>query len=146
MCSSDLRFAADNFALLWRSLADTIEGGNISDADRQAFTAAWSQPGALTGMFNWYRAMRLEPPPAATTIQDSPGGTALYADDGLMVRVPTLVLWGLKDKALLPGCIEGLERWVPGVEIVKVEDATHWILYEKQDLITTRLRAWLEAR
>jgi pimeloyl-ACP methyl ester carboxylesterase len=55
------------------------------------------------------------------------------------------VLWGLQDEALLPGCVEGLERWVPDLEVRTVPDAGHWIVYEKPALVTESLRHWLRA-
>lgn len=136
---SEARFAANDYALLWRSLEKTAAAGHLTPADRAAFIEAWSKPGALTGMFNWYRAMRLEPP--------KPGAAAataeIYDDAALSVRVPTRVLWGLQDEALLPGCVEGLERWVPDLEVRTVPDAGHWIVYEKPALVTESLRHWL---
>jgi pimeloyl-ACP methyl ester carboxylesterase len=51
------------------------------------------------------------------------------------VRVPTLVLWGDRDTALLTGCLEGLEQCVPDLKIVRAADASHWIVHEKPDLI-----------
>ena len=70
---SEARYAANDYALLWRSLSKAAEAGHLSAADRAEFVTAWSQPGALTGMFNWYRAMRVDlpkegvPPPARST-------------------------------------------------------------------------------
>lgn len=135
---SEARYAANDFALLWRSLEKTAEAGHLTAADRAAFVSAWSQPGALTGMFNWYRAMRMDPP--------KPGGQAqaeLYDDAQLMVRVPTRVMWGMQDTALLPGCVEGLERWVPNLDVRRVPDGSHWIVYEKPQLISETIRNWL---
>ena len=61
------------------------------------------------------------------------------------MRVPTRVLWGLQDEALLPGCVEGLERWVPDLEVRRVPDAGHWIVYEKPAMVSECLRQWLKA-
>lgn len=135
---SEARYAANDYALLWRSLEKTAEAGHLTSADRAAFVSAWSQPGALTGMFNWYRAMRMDPP--------KPGGQAqaeLYDDEQLMVRVATRVMWGMQDTALLPGCVEGLERWVPNLDVRHVPDGSHWIVYEKPQLISETIRNWL---
>lgn len=135
---SEARYAANDFALLWRSLEKTAEAGHLTSADRAAFVSAWSQPSALTGMFNWYRAMRMDPP--------KPGGQAqaeLYDDEQLMVRVATRVMWGMQDTALLPGCVEGLERWVPNLDVRHVPDGSHWIVYEKPQLISETIRNWL---
>jgi pimeloyl-ACP methyl ester carboxylesterase len=135
---SEARYAANDYALLWRSLEKTAEAGHLTPADRAAFVQAWSQPGALTGMFNWYRAMRMDPP--------KPGGQAqaeLYDDESLMVRVPARVMWGMQDTALLPGCVEGLERWVPNLDVRHVPDGSHWIVYEKPQLVSETIRNWL---
>jgi epoxide hydrolase 4 len=135
---SEARYAANDYALLWRSLEKTAEAGHLTPADRAAFVQAWSQPGALTGMFNWYRAMRMDPP--------KPGGQAqaeLYDDESLMVRVPARVMWGMQDTALLPGCVEDLERWVPNLDVRHVPDGSHWIVYEKPQLVSETIRNWL---
>jgi pimeloyl-ACP methyl ester carboxylesterase len=132
---SEARYAANDYALLWRSLEKTAEAGHLSADDRAAFIRAWSQPGALTGMFNWYRAMRMDPPKPGAESQ-----AELYDDASMMVRVPTRVVWGMQDTALLPGCVEGLERWVPNLSVRQVPEGTHWIVYEKPHLITETIR------
>jgi pimeloyl-ACP methyl ester carboxylesterase len=88
-------------------------------------------------MFNWYRAMKMSPPGGA------PPATS-YDDSALVVHVPTLVLWGEKDDALLPGCIDGLERWVPDLKVERLPEGTHWITHEFPDLIADRIRAFAE--
>ncbi|MBI3675957.1 MAG: alpha/beta hydrolase [Proteobacteria bacterium] len=133
---SEARFAADDYALLWRSLAPVMEAGHLTADDKKAYLKAWSQPGALTGMFNWYRAMRLAP---AKTGEASATDT-IYDPEALKVRVPTLVIWGEQDKALLPGCLDGLEDFVPGVKIIRVSDGSHWVVHEKPELVTRAIR------
>jgi pimeloyl-ACP methyl ester carboxylesterase len=59
-----------------------------------------------------------------------------------MVRVPTLMLWGERDTALLTGCIDGLERCVPDLRLVRVPDASHWIVHEKADLVCREIEAF----
>jgi len=68
-----------------------LERGYFNEADRQAYLEAWSQPGALTGGLNYYRAARLLPPPPGTPVPETP----LELDvASLTVHVPTLVIWG----------------------------------------------------
>jgi pimeloyl-ACP methyl ester carboxylesterase len=136
---SEPLYAANDFELLWQAFADVAAAGHLTSQDRAAYIEAWSQPGALTGMFNWYRASRMTP--AAEGASSPPSQAS--DEDALMVRVPTLVIWGMKDKALLPGCIDGLERWVPGVDIRRVPDGGHWIIHEKPDFISRTIRDWL---
>ena len=137
---SEARYAANDYALVWRSLSKAAEAGHLTAADRAAFVKAWSEPGALTGMFNWYRAMRIVPPKEGVA-----PAAEVYNDDALTVRVPTLVIWGMQDTSLLPGCADGLERWVPQVDVRRVPDGSHWIVYEKPRLISDTIRDWLKS-
>lgn len=137
---SEELYAANAYGRLWRSLEKTAAAGHLTPADRAAFVTAWSQPGALTGMFNWYRAMRLDPPQPGAQ-----GQADLYDDASIMVRVPTRVVWGMLDTALLPGCVEGLERWVPNLSVCEVPEGSHWIVYEKPQLINETIRDWINS-
>jgi pimeloyl-ACP methyl ester carboxylesterase len=120
----------DNFARLWK-MAFGWGKPAFSEADRAAYLAAWAQPGALTGSLNWYRASPLYPP-----TQADPGAKKLALEPrDFTVRVPTLVIWGEEDTALLPGCLDGLEACVPRLRIVRVPGASHWIVHERTDLV-----------
>lgn len=122
--------AANEFAGLQKAIfGGTSAPANFSEEDRQAYLAAWSQPGALTGGLNWYRAARLGPPhpDLGSPVQASP--------EALKVEVPTLVIWGEQDTALLTGNLEGLEEYVPDLEITRIPEGTHWVIHEEPDLI-----------
>lgn len=111
----------------------------MTEEDRTAYLAAWSQPGALTGGLNYYRASPLHPPTA-----EDPGAAAVKLDPALVtVRVPTLVIWGMADHALLPCNLEGLDAYVPDLRIVRVGDATHWIVHEQPELVNRSIREFL---
>ena len=43
----------------------------------------------------------------------------------LRVRVPTLVIWGMRDEALLPGSLDGLDDYVQDLKILRIADAGH---------------------
>jgi pimeloyl-ACP methyl ester carboxylesterase len=53
--------------------------------------------------------------------------------------VPTTVLWGERDLALLPGLLDDLERWVPQMRLVRVPEASHWIVHEQPTLVTEEI-------
>ena len=53
------------------------------------------------------------------------------------------MLWGLADRALCPGLIDGLDAWVPGVQIHRHPDASHWIVHEHPDWVIGHLRRLL---
>ena len=129
----------NNYArLLKMRFAGRAEGPGL-EADRAAYLEAWSQPGALTGSLNYYRASPLYPPTEADA-----GAAKLKLDPkDFLVRVPTLAIWGERDTALLPSILDGVEEWVPGIEVVRVPDATHWVMDEKPDLVNTEIRRFI---
>jgi pimeloyl-ACP methyl ester carboxylesterase len=129
----------NNYARLVRMTIGTwtARGGAATAEDRAAYLAAWSQPGALTGGLNYYRASPLHPP--------EPGGPQDAADLQLdparfHVRTPTLVIWGELDEALPPGNLDGLEAYVPDLSVVRVPDASHWIVHERPELVNRLIR------
>ncbi len=81
----------------------------------------------------------MHPPTAA-----DPGAARLKLEaKDCMVRVPTLVLWGEQDSALLTGCIEGLEECVPDLKLVRVPQASHWIVHEQPVLVAREIEAFV---
>lgn len=115
---------------------------DLDDASRKALVEAWSQPGALTGGLNYYRASPMHPPTA-----DDPGARKLQLrPEDFFVRVPTLVVWGERDTALLPGCIDGLDQVVPDLKLVRVPEASHWIARERTDQVIREIEAFTIAR
>jgi pimeloyl-ACP methyl ester carboxylesterase len=61
------------------------------------------------------------------------------------VRVPTLVIWGMKDAALLPLQLDGLDQLVEGLTIVRVPDAGHFVPWEAPDDVYAALQPFLAA-
>ena len=57
------------------------------------------------------------------------------------VTQPTLVIWGLGDKALLPSQLEGLGDYVPDMTLEKV-DAGHFVPWENPGAIIETMRRW----
>ena len=109
---------------------------------RRGLLEAWSQPGALTGGLNYYRASPLYPPTA-----DDPGPRKLQLKpEDFVVRVPTLILWGERDPALLTGCLDGLEALVPDLKLVRVPEATHWIARERTERVIAEIEAFTIGR
>jgi len=115
---------------------------HLSPEWRAELVQAWSQPGALTGGLNYYRASPLYPPTA-----HDPGPRKLqFQPENFMVRVPTLVLWGERDTALLTGLLDGLGECVPDLKLVRVPDASHWIVHEKPELVCREIEAFVAKR
>jgi pimeloyl-ACP methyl ester carboxylesterase len=113
--------------------------GNISAQDRAAYIAEWSQPGALTGMLNWYRASPMQVPP-----MDAPCVNTPFLDRPFpKLATPVLVIWGLKDEALLPCQLEGLDEHIDDLTVVRLPDAGHFVPWEAPDAVNRAISQWL---
>ena len=113
--------AADAHRALRRSLVDSSRPGTFSTADLARYRAAWEQPGALTAMLNWYRALRLR------------GRWRLPR-----IEPETLVIWGVEDRFLEGGLAEAAAARCRSARIDR-RQATHWVQAEKADGVNDAL-------
>jgi epoxide hydrolase 4 len=111
----ELGLRAGGFRGLRRALQRTSRPGTFTDEDFRHYREAWAQPGALTAMLNWYRALRLAGVLAAPA----------------RVRVPVQVIWGDKDAFLETGLAEASAALCERAEVFHLSDATHWVQHEQ---------------
>ena len=130
--------AKNNYAVLVTNLLeDGLKLGYFTEEDKKAYIEAWSRPGALTGGLNYYRATHLG---SFTGESDD----VLSADAPLFtVRVPTLVIWGEKDRWLLTGNLKGLDKYVPNLTVKRIPDGSHWVIHEKPALVNSYIRDFI---
>jgi pimeloyl-ACP methyl ester carboxylesterase len=57
--------------------------------------------------------------------------------------MPTLVIWALKDKALLPVQLAGLHDLIDDLRIVTVPDAGHFIPWENPEPVIAGIRDFI---
>ena len=133
--------AANDCARLVEILGRDL-GDRFTAADRAAYLEAWSQPGALTGGLNYYRAAGVGPPAGDGAPARSFGGDVAR----MTVRVPTLVIWGEQDRALLTGNLDGLERFVPDLTIERIPDGSHWVVHQHPERVNRLIRDFLGPR
>ena len=141
LCRPDAEalLAENDHARMWPFFGDAEW---LTSAMREQFRAAWANGGhGLTGPLNYYRASPLKP---AIDPNDALH-TLVLPDAAVTVRVPTTVLWGERDKALLPGLLDGLERWVPDLKVVRVPDASHWIVHEQPALMAAQIASLIDS-
>jgi epoxide hydrolase 4 len=155
--AAEATLSANDYALLTSMvLGAGLKDGSVTELDKALYLAAWSQPGALTGGLNYYRASAVGPPAPGKVEGAAPAASAAGSDrpapaapasalDGppLIVRVPTLVIWGDKDTALLTGNLTGLDQVVPVLTVKHVPDGTHWVVREKPNEVNRLIREFL---
>jgi epoxide hydrolase 4 len=108
-------FSSFHFCAGSRSLLRSSRPGTFTAEDLAQYRAAWSQPGALTAMINWYRALFRTP--------------AKFKDK--TVRVPTRILWGERDAFLLGEMAHESLRYCANAELFTFANATHWLQHEE---------------
>ena len=144
--------AEDDFRRLWEFFTD-FAGKNASfswltDDVKAQYRIVWTDanrpPGSpfgsgLTGGCNYYRASPLRPPTPS-----DPGAAAITLPHAMLtVSLPTLVLWAMNDIALPPALIDGLEEYIPHMELHRIQKATHWIVHEQPALVADYLQKFL---
>ena len=91
-----------------------------------------AQPGALTAMINYYRALLRG------------GGLRRQAALGFpVIDTPTLMLWGEDDVALAKATTFGTEAFVRDLTIRYLPRVSHWVQQEQPEVVNAMLRAFL---
>ncbi len=129
--------ANDYAALVDSVLGEGLKQGYFTEEDRDLYVEAWSQPGALTGGLNYYRAAALGPSLGENTQREA----ELLCGQ---IDVPTLLIWGKKDRYLLPGNLEGLDQFVPNLTVKRIAEGSHWVIHEKPVLVNSYIRDFIE--
>ena len=114
----------------WQMLMSAMPK-DLTEEERARYREAWEQPGAITSMINWYRAMMR-------------GGRTSRGTT--RVRVPTLILWGKQDPHL------GYEMVAPSLDycadgrLVTFDDATHWVMHDEPNEVSRLLAEHFTSR
>jgi pimeloyl-ACP methyl ester carboxylesterase len=118
----------------WQPLVDALKrtgpAGLFSAADLTRYRNAWSQPGAMTAMLNWYRAFVQRP------VSWSPSPR---------IKPPVLMIWGTADTALeaemaplsIELCDDGRLHLLEGV--------SHWVQHQAPAEVNRLLLEFLAA-
>jgi pimeloyl-ACP methyl ester carboxylesterase len=94
-----------------------------TDDEIKAYVEAYSQPGALRGGFNCYRAVFR-------------GGVQLAGDP---IATPTLVLWGDSDSILPYAWTDNLPQFFTNLTLKKVEGVGHFMMREAPDRVNAEI-------
>eukprot|EP00878_Enallax_costatus_P039959 GHUV01045906.1.p1 GENE.GHUV01045906.1~~GHUV01045906.1.p1 ORF type:complete len:178 (+),score=43.84 GHUV01045906.1:1177-1710(+) len=108
----------------------------ITTADVDWFRAATCQPGAVTAMLSYYRALV-----RWSTISDrnDPAWRALRSQ----LDMPTLVLHGQDDVALGEELLTGIEAAVPQSTVKLFKNCSHWIQQDYPQQVNEVMQEWL---
>ncbi len=99
----------------WKFLISALPG-YWEEENYNRYRKAWSQPGAITAMINWYRATFGGP--SSTRVNNA-------------VQVPTLIIWGKGDPHLSHQMAPLSLEYCQDGDLIYFEDATHWVQHDK---------------
>jgi pimeloyl-ACP methyl ester carboxylesterase len=100
----------------WRGAERALRGSDkihtFTNEDIEKYKEAWSQPGAMTAMLNWYRA----------ALRDG-----IQMPQYPRIKVRTLMMWGMKDLALSHRMARPSMDYVDEGNLILFPEATHWV-------------------
>jgi pimeloyl-ACP methyl ester carboxylesterase len=116
----------------WRGAVRALRGSGrihtFTKEDVAEYKKAWSQPGAMTAMLNWYRA----------AVRHRP-----KLPDDMLVKVPTLMMWGMHDVALSHRMARPSLDYCADGKLIFFEEASHWVQHDEGALVSQYLLEFL---
>jgi pimeloyl-ACP methyl ester carboxylesterase len=119
-----------NFRWLVQAMERTSKAGTFTEADFEHYRRGWSEPGAIKGMVNWYRA--------GFRIKHEPFSNPL-------VQVPTLIIWGEGDAFLGPGLARSSYALCESAHLEWIKDASHWVQHEESAVVNRLILNFLRS-
>ena len=115
-------------------LAQAFGGNALRTMEREelgTLLTQWRDPDTARAMLAWYRASPVEVAPRAATLPAQP------------IPIPTLVLWGEADDALLPANLDGLEAICPALTLRRLPGVGHFSPWAAPAQVNAALDAFL---
>jgi len=127
----ELLLRRDHASAISNIIRDTaVHKEHFADEELALYRNNAAQPGALTAMLNYYRAM------GRTIVRGS-------QRTGANIRVPTLLIWGEQDAALGKELTVGTARFVDKLTLRTIPDASHWVQQDAPETVNALLEEWL---
>ncbi|MEN2791279.1 alpha/beta hydrolase [Sphingomonas oligophenolica] len=118
--------SAFGYRALRRSLLQTSRPGSFDPGEIAAYVEEWARPGRLTAMVNYYRALRIPRAPLGR------------------ITVPTLILWGMKDRFLGAHLATAAAGMCDDARIVRFAQDTHWLQHENPRQVVVEIAGFAQ--
>jgi epoxide hydrolase 4 len=107
-----------------------VDKTRFSDEVLRVYQEAAAQPGALTAMLNYYRALIR-------------GWRAHRRRGAPRIATPTLMIWGEVDAALGKELTFGTDQYVSDLTLRYLPQVSHWVQQEAPETVNGMIEAWL---
>jgi pimeloyl-ACP methyl ester carboxylesterase len=114
---------------------------HMDAGERAIYLTEWATDDAITSMLKWYKATNMVVPP----MEGEAKRPAFLDKPFPVVDIPTLVLWGMQDPALLPCQLE-LDGLVSDFTVVRIQEAGHFVTWEAPEKVNAAMLEWLAVR
>jgi pimeloyl-ACP methyl ester carboxylesterase len=122
-----------------KSFGGHVDLARIPAGEKRAYLDQWGAPGALSAMLNWYRASGIVVP----AIGEDAAMPAWAAGPFPVIDLPTLVIWGLRDRALLRCQIVPLREVVDDPKLAVTPHAGHFVPWEQPAFVHAAIRDFI---
>jgi len=95
---------------------------DFTNFDKEQYLNAWKLPDAILCGVNYYRA------------------NTSYKDWSGQITVPTLVIHGMQDIAVLSTVLDGLPEYVDDLKIIRAENSSHWVMHDEPELVISSFK------
>lgn len=120
---------ANGYQALVRALRGARPANAFSDSDIEKYRTAWSRPGALTAMLNWYRAFLRKD---------------MKLEGQRRLPMPVRIIWGVDDIYAIPELASESAKLCDDAKILYVENASHWVAHDEPERVTRALLEFLK--
>lgn len=128
---ADKLLSRNNYHLLRMVILGLVKRkGAVTEFDVERYIEAWSQPGAVDGGLAYYRALQED------REKFLEGWTGI-------INVPTLVVHGKRDPAILPQTLKNLENYVKDLKIVFIENASHFVMVDAPEIVIANIKEFI---
>jgi epoxide hydrolase 4 len=124
----EMLMGANGGKLLAKGFGDSLRPGAFTESDLEQYRKAWSQPGALTAMINYYRALLKKPILRAAEYR---------------IPCPALVIWGRRDAYATPELAEASCQLCADGRAEYFDESSHWVQHDEPERVTELLAGFL---
>lgn len=119
----------DHYQFMINSLKESSQKPEqaFAEDDIEHFIDCLRQPGTVSAMINYYRAL------------------VRYSSENRVKRIdlPTLMVWGEKDKFLRKEVNNGIDKYVTDLTIKYIPEASHWVNRDEPEKVNKMLADFL---
>jgi len=110
--------------------------------ERGIYLREWATDDAISSMLKWYKATNMVVPPMEGEVERP----AFLDKPFPVIEIPTLIVWGMDDPALLPCQLDGLDALVSDLTIKRITDVGHFVTWEAPGAVNKAMTDWLANR